>query len=79
MRTLRLKIAGWLDALEWWVSPYKKPGPKKRKAKHAALMEDLAAAWQANGPDSTPSPLAEAPARRNPESEKKFGEPLDTR
>lgn len=47
------------------MSPRKKPGPPKgykRKEKQDALMEDLAAAWQANGPDSTPSPLAEAPA-----------------
>ena len=43
MKALRLKIAGWLDALEWWVSPYKKPGPKKRKAKQDTLMADLGA------------------------------------
>ena len=79
MKALRLKIAGWLDALEWWVSPYKKPGPKKRKVKQDALMEDLSATWKANGPDNTPSPLADAPAQRNKESEKKFGESLDTR
>lgn len=63
MRSLRIVLASLILALYWWVNPHKKPGPRRgtRKAKQDALMADLAVAWKANGPDSTPSPLAEAP------------------
>lgn len=64
MKSLRLVLASLILALYWWVSPRKKPGPKRgtRRAKPDTLMADLSAAWKANGPDTTPSPLAEAQA-----------------
>lgn len=48
MKSIRLVLASLILALYWWVSPRKKPGPKRgtRKAK----------------PDTTPSQLAEAQA-----------------
>ncbi len=48
MKSIRLVLASLILALYWWVSPHKKPGPKRgtRKAK----------------PDTTPSQLAEAQA-----------------
>ena len=59
MKSLRLLLAGWILALHWWVNPYKKPGPKKRKAKQITpdVPEPAAQIELCPPPDADPPAL----------------------